>query len=541
MDDTTNTTEETRIVRFTQGAKGRHRVGAPAEIIESATHKRIAYAQNDKEHRANGPAEFLIYKPTGAVLSEQWRNKGDVPDRKDLPFATERNREGEITKQFFYGRLATQGPWHIDPDYLAVPDKPRAADSERETHLRGTAQIIDGRFWASTHGAILHRDGNLPAETYRASYLTMQGFFLDGQPGRTDGGPTTIHFGLAAVEQKWEVAFPINQYGLMETRLHREDGPAEITLEENGTISEKWYREGKPHTPTGHERMKWARLKAEQGGPLWVPPEQRHPDGPNGPSQVLIHPDTGVRFYEATHDILGRLDRADGPAQIIRDQHTGQTLRESHHKQGSHHCKSGPSLTVFDRKTGATKERYWHREGKLDNPDGPAIIKSTIHGTATYTGFAENGEILHAKNIDHETGVVLMEMNRRNNGTKAPTKTARSYDGTIKEQEWRDTQDRTHRDGAPAIVQARININWEPEPELKWVRQGQPYKPTPEDNILWAALQRKQDGIFWQPPAPQAKAAPMDSPRPGRVKAAIAAAAAAKATKAKATDRGDER
>jgi hypothetical protein len=532
MDDATNRTEDTRIVRFTQGAKGRHRVGAPAEVIESATYKKIAYAQNDKEHRTNGPSEFLIYKPTGAVLAEQWRTKGQVLDRKDLPFATERNREGEITKQFFYGRLATQGPWHTDPDYLSIPDKPRAAESETETHLRGTAQIIDGRFHASTHGAVLHRDGNLPARTYRSSYLTRQEFLLDGKAGRTDGGPTTINFGRSSVEQQWEVAFPINEYGLKEARLHRDDGPAKISLKEDGTIQEEWYREGKLYTPTGHDLMKWARLKAEQGGPLWVPPEQRHPDGPNGPTQVLIHPDTGVRFYEATHDILGRLDRADGPAQIIRDQRTGQTLLEGYHKEGLSHREGGPSLTVFDPKTGAVAGRYWHLEGTLTNPDGAAVIKSTRHGTATYTGFAENGEILHAKVIDHETGVAVIELDRRNNGTKAPTKIARSDDGTIKEQEWRDTQDRPHRDGAPAIVKG--SDGWLQDPEQKWLRQGQPYQPTPEDNIRWASLQREQGGIFHQENA--------QPERTGGVKAAaLAAAEAAAKPKPKTADRGNER
>ncbi len=78
----------------------------------------------------------------------------------------------------------------------------------------------------------------------------------------------------------------------------------------------------------------------------------------------------------------------------------------------------------------------------------------------------------------------------------------------------------------------------------EWFHQGQPDEPSPEDKIRWAAVQREQGGMFWQPPAPQAEATPIDGPRPGGVKAAVAAAAAAaqaKTVKPRPKDRGDER
>jgi hypothetical protein len=547
MDDNFRITEDATIIRYTQDSKGRHKVGAPAEVIESATFKKVLYAQNDKPHRPNGPAEYLLHKPTNTVVEEVWWQKGKINRSSGLPFETNRNLAGEITSQASDLGYVTQGPWHIDPDCTAITDKPRAAvDYETECHYRCTVDIVGGRFYDSNarYAHKLHREGNLPAETERFPSSITQGFFIDGQPGRTDGGPTFIRTSERdpIVEQKWEAPLPLNQYGRIESGLHREDGPARIILGESGTIEEEWFREGKPYTPTGHDLMRWARLKAEQGGPLWVPPEQRHPDGPKGPSQVLIHPETGVRFYEAHNDILGRLDRADGPAQVIRDQKTGQTLREAYHKEGLIHREGGPSLTVFDPETGAVAGRYWHLEGKLNNPEGPAIITETRHHNdrKTYTGFAdEKGEILHAKTIDHQTGVVLEELDRRNNGTKAPTQTWRGYDGSTREQEWCDTQDRPHRDGAPAIVKAPRN--WTSDPILKWVRQGSPYEPTPEDNIRWAALQREQGGIFWQPPSPEQD----NQARPGGVKAAAAAAAAKaaepKTSQATTADRGDAR
>jgi hypothetical protein len=533
MDDDTNTTEETRIVRFTQSDKGLHKVGAPAEIVESATYKRITYAQNEKSHRAGGPAEFLIYKPTGAVLKEVWWNKGNIVDRKDLPFSTERNHAGEITTQDFYGRRAKQGPWHIDPDYLTIPDKPRAAEFETESHYRGSADIVDGRFITGRNDGLRHRDGNLPAEIIRSPGGTTQTFYLDNEQKRTDGGPTKISIGdrrasgQALMVQEWNTRLP----GQWKDVPHREDGPAVITLNHDGTIEEKWFKNGEEYTPHGHDVMKWARLKAEQGGPLWVPPEQRRPDGPNGATQVLIHPDTGVRFYEAHHNLLGQLDRADGPSQTIRNQQTGATLLLAHHKDGLHHREGGAAVEWFHIKTGRSIERLWMLEGKPANPDGPAIVRG--NDDRTYTGFAQDGRILHGRTIDNETGVVLFENDRRNDGTKAPTTTQRERDGQVIFQEWRDSRYNQHRDEGPAVVAEDGNE--------QWYRNGRPYEPTEHEKSRWGILKAEQGGPFWRPPAPE-----QDSQaRPGGVKAAAAAAAAkateAKATKTKATDRGDER
>lgn len=532
MDDTTRRTEDTRIVRFTRERDILHKVGAPAEIIESATFKTVIYAQHDKEHRAGGPSYLLIDKATGTTLEERWLQKDRVERAGGLPFETKRNRDGEIIEQSSDNGIKRQGPWHIDPDYAAIPDKPRAVDFEMETHYRGTADIIDGRFHAG-RAHIKHRDGNLPSEIIRSLGATTQTFHLDNEEKRTDGGPTRIRIydsradGRPLVEQEWNTRLAGSRMDVP----HREDGPASITLNRDGTIEEKWFKNGEEYIPHGHDVMKWARLKIEQGGPLWTEPANRRPDGPTGPTQVLVHPDTGVRFYEAHHNILGQLDRADGPSQTIRDLQTGATLLLAHHQEGQHHRQSGAAVEQFHRKTGKPIEQLWKLEGKPANPDGPAIVRGNEN--RIYEGFAQDGRILYGRTIDNETGVVLSENDRRNDGTKAPSTTQRDEDGRVIFQEWRDTRYNQHRDEGPAVVAEGGHE--------QWYRNGRLYEPTEHEKSHWGVLKAQQGGPFWQPPTPEQES----QARPGGVKAAAAAAAAkaaeAKGTKSKAADRGDER
>jgi hypothetical protein len=289
-----------------------------------------------------------------------------------------------------------------------------------------------------------------------------------------------------------------------------------ITLNHDGTIEEKWFKNGEEYIPHGHDVMKWARLKIAQGGPLWTEQENRRPDGPNGPTQVLIHPDTGVRFYEAHHDILGRLNRDDGPAQVIRDQQTGATLLLAHHQDDLPHRAGAAAVERFDGKTGEPTERLWMLEGKPANPDGPAIVRGS-KADRTYTGFAQDGRILYGRTIDNETGVVLSENDRRNDGTKAPSTTQRDEDGRLIFQEWRDSRHNQHRDEGPAIVAEGGHE--------QWYRNGRLYEPTEHEKSHWGVLKTQQCGAFWQPPAPE-----QDSiARPSGVKAAAAAAAAKQA------------
>jgi hypothetical protein len=369
----------TKIQSRQNGYSITHKVGAPAYIVEGATIRHIAYRQKDKPHRTNGPCDLFIDKATGTVLYEKWAQMGRFY-REDGPFETLRDPSGQILAQSWRGseygadlpgvpwiglrrhpatgaieatwkhghdnlsaheRMkhaallhSPEGPWHRDPDYTTIPDKPKAPEWEREIHQKVAGAFDPKRMhFTFDNNELLHRNDNKPAVIQRFLGALTQWHYIDEEARRTDGGPTetftqnvvALDTGLHTEIQKWTTGFD---------KRHRTEGPALITLVMNGPIHEAWYREGDKHTPTPDEQAAWRQRKIEQGGPLWVPPEQRYPDGPNGPSQVLIHPDTGVRWYEARHNEAGHLDRADGPAQVFRNQKTGKILFEQWARNG---------------------------------------------------------------------------------------------------------------------------------------------------------------------------------------------------------------
>jgi hypothetical protein len=367
------------IVEYGNSKYFRHRVGAPSAIRESATRKEVVYGQFDHIHRTGGPAYFFIDKASGVVAEEEWYRRGSKASRRDAPHTTLRDRAtGAIIEQrtgFTREGKRTTGPWHIDPDYLSIPDKPTRAKDETERHFQAIAAIAAcGFLEQGVHARKQHRDGNLPAVIHRDGGGTRHDYYLDGIPARTDGGPTTEHsFPVrepgetnGVFRQLWEGPIEIPGQGV-QFRHHREGGPYHIVLAANGVFTEQWGDPATAHQKMG-QQMRWTQTQIEQGGPLWVPPAQRYPDGPNGPSQVLIHPDTGVRWYEARHNATGQLDRADGPAQVIRDQKTGKPLFVAHYKDGLPHNEHGPAVQVFDPKTGACTREEWARNGQPYEP-----------------------------------------------------------------------------------------------------------------------------------------------------------------------------
>jgi hypothetical protein len=367
--------ETVSIIRYGNGKYKEHRVGGPSRITESATRREIIYAQNDSTHRTGAPAYYLINKASGVAVEEIWYQRGRKSDREDGPHTTLRDpATGGITEQrtgWHPDGKRTQGPWHIDPDYLAKPDKPQPSKQEVELHTRGlVATSREGFEMQTIHREVQHREGNLPSRTHTDGGGVRQEYRLNGVPARTDGGPNSVGTfpvwvpgsNRGVFGQSWQQGFQMKGHGYQEGP-RRENGPSQILLRADGAIVEKW-NEPQP----AHAQMKWARTKIEQGGPLWVPPEQRYPDGPNGPSQILIHPDSGVRWYEARYNAAGQLDRDDGPAQVIRDQQTGKPLFVAHKKDGELHRQGGPALQIFEAKTGAPLMEKWASNGHPYEP-----------------------------------------------------------------------------------------------------------------------------------------------------------------------------
>lgn len=597
MDDQThdqwgNPKQTFHIVR-TRNAKGDvHKVGAPAEIIDGETVRQVLYKQNGECHRTNGPNNFLIDKATGVVFFQEWGIKRTL-HRDNGPARTARDRQtGVLTLQEWaqhgnyndetpnpqnpwkelrldpttgtvqatwnrapasaHERLHWEGllhsahtPWHQDPDFLAQPDKPKKADYENVSHTKAEGffcHFAAERNRIDITKEVPHRDGNLPALVERNHGNLAETFYIDGQQKRTDGGPTEVQrfapkswSGVEGKEglfvQRWHA--PCENQGVVFDGLHRQDGPAEIILHHDGTITEKWGRNGLPHTPTAHDLLVWERVKAEQGGPLWVPPEHRSQVG-DCTRQVLVDSDTGVQWYEATRNNAGLLHKpGHAPSLAIRDPRTGTPLLEAHHDNGLPHREGAPSVRKFDPMTGDLRQQEWHARGIPYNPNGPILQEERPNGEVLQV-FSEDGKP-RSLLIHKPTGIVVREMDTRLDGTGRPSITKRDPEtGEVCHQEWRNAQGKPDRADGPARISVFETWNGAKQVEQLWARDGKIHEPTPEQNIRWGAIQRQQGSLF--------TTGATQPERTGGVKAAaLAAAEAAAKPKAKATDRGDER
>jgi hypothetical protein len=92
-----------------------------------------------------------------------------------------------------------------------------------------------------------------------------------------------------------------------------------------------------------------------------------------------MDPKTGVVVREEWQT-NGKLDRADGPAEFVRDPATGTTTKETWYSFGSKHRIDGPAETLRNAKTGNTTEETWYRSGYKHRIGAPAHTVWFIDG-----------------------------------------------------------------------------------------------------------------------------------------------------------------
>ena len=113
-------------------------------------------------------------------------------------------------------------------------------------------------------------------------------------------------------------------------------------------------------------------------------------DRADGPAWIVRDKATGVTYEEWWKD--GKLDRADGPAWIVRDKATGTVTREAWWKDGKLDRADGPAGIVRDKATGAVTHEEWRKDGKLDRADGPAwIVRDKATGAVTREAWWKGG------------------------------------------------------------------------------------------------------------------------------------------------------
>jgi hypothetical protein len=108
--------------------------------------------------------------------------------------------------------------------------------------------------------------------------------------------------------------------------LHREDGPAQIIIDPDGTRHEWWYERGRHHR-----------------------------DG--GPAVTKTRPDGG---HSETYYVGGELHREDGPAMTVVD--ADGRIAEEYYERGRQHREGAPAviITYPDGK----HTHYWYRHGR---------------------------------------------------------------------------------------------------------------------------------------------------------------------------------
>jgi hypothetical protein len=158
----------------------------------------------------------------------------------------------------------------------------------------------------------------------------------------------------------------------------RADGPAEIWRHpETGFVTlEKWYKDGKQIAPPP-----LALVYAADPVPKAVEckPSTTQIDGHQ--VTTACAPENLGSYQEWRKD--GKLDRADGPASIIRGR-TGTVLSEFWYRDGKLDRADGPAIIDRDAATGLVIEQHWFKDGQLSH---------TIYYTSTgNVGYGMDGK-----------------------------------------------------------------------------------------------------------------------------------------------------
>jgi hypothetical protein len=132
--------------------------------------------------------------------------------------------------------------------------------------------------------------------------------------------------------------------------------------------------------------------------------EDGYLDRADGPAFIVRDAKTGTVAFEQWRK-NGYLDRPDGPAVIERDPATGIVTDEQWWEDGKRiawpHAADFPAIIAHDVKTGKITQEGWFDDGYLDRADGPAVTydveRDPATGTVTVEKSYRNGQILNGR------------------------------------------------------------------------------------------------------------------------------------------------
>lgn len=183
------------------------------------------------------------------------------------------------------------------------------------------------------------------------------------------------------------------------TVLHSEDGPANIFYHLDGSVVEKWYEYDRLHRLDGPAEITYFRqeLVTDIRGIARPWPQRRvatwyingvtHRN--NGPALIKYDSNGQELFHQWVSG--GIVHRNDGPAVIYY--HNGRPILEEWVKFGKTHRVDGPACIDYS-KDGTKNGEMWYFDGHQHRESGPAVISYYPDGTIKGENWYNEG-VLH--------------------------------------------------------------------------------------------------------------------------------------------------
>lgn len=255
-----------------------HSENGPAQVTAvNGVVTQLHYQVDGKYHRSGGAAK-LLFDGDGALIYEEWYVNGEK-HREDGP-ALSKWSSGELTLEEWY----TNDKKHRDGG---------PAVSIWELGKLATQQ------WYET-GKLHRTDGPAQVKYATSSMAQHDTWYLNGEHYRT----TTYDFNTSKPSQdEW----------FKGGNRHRDDGPAYISYNEDGSVStESYYQNNKEHRD-GAPAVTYYSPDGKPSTEFWYQSGALHREG--GPAQIHYNED-GTSYSEKWY-LNGALHRLDGPADYI--------------------------------------------------------------------------------------------------------------------------------------------------------------------------------------------------------------------------------
>ena len=332
------------------------------DLLNENTLVSLEYKLNGELHRKDGPA-VISYNDDGSVDREEWYLNGQQ-HREDGPAVIDYDDDGNVS----YER------WYLNGQGLNIVEFAKYLGVDHYKSKLNEVYLKDGKKHREDAPAVIeyNDDGSISYEEW----------YLNGKKHREDA-PAEIWYNDdgSVYRESWylngneipkEVILNKLNYHksekqevyLKDGNLHKEDGPAYIECNDNGTVwREYWYFNGKLH---------------REGRPA-----------------VIEYNDDGSISYEEWY-LNGQQHREDGPAYV--EYEDGSVSSEAWYLNGEKHREDFPAVISY-YEDGSVWYEMWYLNGDKHREDGPAKIWYNDDGSVYRESWYLNGKSLEIEEV----------------------------------------------------------------------------------------------------------------------------------------------